>query len=401
MSSQLIARSPDLVRLRDNGYELEVVASHLLVGHIPYVNSGKEVAYGVLAVKLVIAGDMVQKPDTHVAYFIGDHPCNIDGTEITGLKHTTTPYHISDSLTANRSFSNKPPEGYPGYYEQITRYVEMITPPARAIDNTVTAQTYKIAETTEDESVFCYPDTASSRAGITTLTAKLELEKVAIVGLGGTGSYVLDLLAKCPVKEIHLFDGDRFLNHNAFRSPGAPTIEILRSIEYKVVYFRDFYSNMRRGIHAHPEYIDDSNVESLRGMKFVFICCDGGKYKKTLITRLEEWGTPFIDVGMGLAQEDGALSGLVRVTTSTPSKRDHVRRRVSLVDDVDDAYSTNIQIADLNCLNAALAVVKWKKLFGFYHDVPQEHNSFYNVRTGGLINGDQLGEQNGNHASVC
>ena len=37
---------------------------------------------------------------------------------------------------------------------------------------------------------------AWSRAEIDLVTKKLELRKIAIVGLGGTGSYVLDLVAK-------------------------------------------------------------------------------------------------------------------------------------------------------------------------------------------------------------
>jgi hypothetical protein len=37
-------------------------------------------------------------------------------------------------------------------------------------------------------------------------------------GLGGTGSYILDLVSKTPVNEILLFDSDDFLQHNAFRS---------------------------------------------------------------------------------------------------------------------------------------------------------------------------------------
>jgi len=56
----------------------------------------------------------------------------------------------------------------------------------------------------------------------TEITRRLELEKVAIIGLGGTGSYILDLVAKTPVKEIHLFDADALLNHNAFRHPARP-----------------------------------------------------------------------------------------------------------------------------------------------------------------------------------
>ena len=36
------------------------------------------------------------------------------------------------------------------------------------------------------------------------VTMKLELRKIAILGLGGTGSYVLYFVAKTPVREIHL-----------------------------------------------------------------------------------------------------------------------------------------------------------------------------------------------------
>ena len=75
---------------------------------------------------------------------------------------------------------------------------------------------------------FRYMDTASGRAGIGAISEQLATGPVAIVGLGGTGSYILDLVAKTPVREIHLFDGDRFGQHNAFRSPGAPHIDTLR-----------------------------------------------------------------------------------------------------------------------------------------------------------------------------
>jgi tRNA A37 threonylcarbamoyladenosine dehydratase len=51
---------------------------------------------------------------------------------------------------------------------------------------------------------------------------------------GGTGSYVLDFVAKTPVKEIHLFDGDIFDQHNAFRAPGAPSGEELEQRLKKV-----------------------------------------------------------------------------------------------------------------------------------------------------------------------
>src|SRR5690348_7350995 len=76
VSQQLISRSPDLKRLRDEGYNLEIRAGHLLVKDVPYVNFKKEVQRGTLVSKLVLAGDMTTRPDDHVAHFMGDHPCH-------------------------------------------------------------------------------------------------------------------------------------------------------------------------------------------------------------------------------------------------------------------------------------------------------------------------------------
>ena len=67
---------------------------------------------------------------------------------------------------------------------------------------------------------------------------RLAGERVAIVGLGGTGSYVLDMVAKTPVRQILLFDDDESLQHNAFRSPGTPTLDELLKAPKKVEYLK-------------------------------------------------------------------------------------------------------------------------------------------------------------------
>ena len=51
-----------------------------------------------------------------------------------------------------------------------------------------------------------FQDTLTSRAEITDLSAKFKDDVVAVIGLGGTGAYVLDFLVKTPVKEIRAFD---------------------------------------------------------------------------------------------------------------------------------------------------------------------------------------------------
>ena len=127
-------------------------------------------------------------------------------------------------------------------------------------------------------------------------------------------------------------------------------------------------------------------MDLLNEMDFVFVCVDSGAAKRPAVEHLEEQGTPFIDVGMGIEMGDDALVGVLRVTLSTAEQREPLRRRVGMGEaDVDDAYATNIQVADLNALNATLAVIRWKKLVGFYADFEGEHSSNYTI-DGNTIN---------------
>jgi hypothetical protein len=393
MSQRPISRSADLKRLRDEGYDLEVRSGCLLVNDVPYVNSRKEVKRGILVIKLVLADDQTGRPDTHVAYFAGEHPCNEDGTEIARIKHGSDTHSLAEGVAVNHSFSAKPKpaDSYPDYHAQVTTYVAILSGPAQRIDPTLTAKMFPVITPDEgDDDPFAYCDTASSRAEIVAVTKKLKLRAIAILGLGGTGSYVLDLTAKTPVKEIHLYDGDTFYQHNAFRSPGAPAGDELRARLPKATYFKNLYSKIHRGVVEHPVYLDAGNVEELHGMDFVFVCLDKGGPKKLIVEKLEEFNIPFTDVGMGIELTENALGGIVRVTTSTAQKRDHLRTRVSFEDTPGvDEYSRNIQIADLNALNAALAVIKWKKLFGFYRDLKHEHHSQFSIDTNLLLNEDR------------
>jgi hypothetical protein len=198
----------------------------------------------------------------------------------------------------------------------------------------------------------------------------------------------LDLVSKTPVKEIHLFDPDIFLQHNAFRSPGASSVDELSRVLLKVEYFKERYSKMHKGIVSHGYKIDDSSVGELREMDFVFLCLDSGGTKRFIIEKLKEFNMSFVDTGMGIHLIENSLLGILRVTTSTVKKSEHTDKRITFSDDTEDGeYSQNIQIADLNALSAALAVVKWKKLFGFYKDLEEEHHSTYTI-DGNVINNE-------------
>ncbi len=385
MSTRLIARSPDLQRLRDEGFEVEVRSGFLIVRSVPYVTPSKTVARGVVVTDLALNDDITQTPKDHQVWFAGEHPCSADGVPIAALGAQPGTQTLCDGITVDMRFSAKRPAGYPDYHSKISQYVEILEHPARALlpgDATITARTFRPIETTEEESVFLYTDSASSRAGIVRVSEKLAMNRIAIVGLGGSGGYVLDLVAKTPVREIHLFDGDQFLQHNAFRAPGAASLDDLRAQRTKVQYYADVYARMRRGVIPHPEFIDHTNIAHLAGFDFVFMCVDRAAARRLISEFLHAQGTAFIDVGMELQliEEAAHLIGTCRVTLSTPDRRDHFPRHVSLEGDVaDDVYAANIQVADMNALNAALAVLKWKKFCDFYQDCYREHQSAYAI----------------------
>jgi hypothetical protein len=243
----------------------------------------------------------------------------------------------------------------------------------------------------EEGSVFVYRDTASPRAGIEPVTAKLEVGPIGIIGLGGSGSYILDLVAKTPVSEIHLFDGDRFIQHNAFRAPGAASLADLEKIPSKVDYFSRIYSRVHTGVQPHPYPIDVDNISELVGMSFVFVAVDNGDARRVISSGLEQLGISYIDVGMGLYEAVEMLGGQVRVTTSTPENRYAARARLPFgTRDPNNEYKSNIQIADLNSLAAMLAVIKWKKLIGFYQDTDRETSTVFALGGNCLINEDRL-----------
>ena len=390
MSSQLVSRSPDLQRLHREGYDIEIRSGFLLVKYVPFATSAGEVAYGTLISELSISGTATVRPATHVAYFAGGIPCDSQGSQLTKIINGIGQIRLADGITADCTFSSKPPEGYPDYHAKMTAYANMISGWAQAIDPKATARSLVPAPMTESESVFRYLDSASSRAGISLITSKLAVPKIAIIGLGGTGSYVLDLVAKTPADEIHLYDGDTFYAHNAFRAPGAASAADLDGMPNKAEYHRNRYDAMRRGIIAHPVYIDEANVSELRDMTFVFLTIDAGPAKQLIVEKLEEYDRPFVDTGMGVYRTGDALGGIVTATTSTPGHREHVRanNRITFAGGAGE-YDHNIQIADLNMLNAVLAVMKWKKLHGFYADDEHELFTAYTIAANQLLNADQ------------
>ncbi|WP_401001125.1 ThiF family adenylyltransferase [Agromyces sp. GXQ0307] len=391
MSSAPLVRDPDIARLLDDGYDISIEGDHLIIRHIPYLTAAGVVDYGFLAYPVSISGDRIVPQTDHRIWFGGSQPHQASGRPLRSVRAQRR--QITPALQAQYMLSSKPgPNGYPDQYTKVTTYTRILAHEAQAVDPSATATPGTSWAVVDDDSPFVYRDTATSRAGLAALVQRFHGEHIAIVGLGGTGSYILDQVAKTPVSTINIIDGDVLENHNAFRAPGAASLEQLQARPNKVDYYRSVYSRMHRGIVAHPEFLDETNLGLLEGATFVFLASDEASTKPVIIDWLETRGIPFIDVGMGIEEVDGRLAGLLRVVTSLPGHRDHVANgnRIPTAAAPDDDYGRNIQIADLNALNAVLAVIRWKRHLGFYADGAREGFSTYSLYLNELANEDPL-----------
>ncbi len=386
MSNTPISRDPHLKALVDEGFSVGFDGMYLTVGDIPYVSTSKQVETGVLVAELNANGAEVDggKPRDHTVWFVGGPPCEVDGKPIASIPHQEQSFQLTPTLVANWKFSNKGQKDDENFYDKMTRYIWIIAAPALALDPSRDPRRFTPRPCQSAGSPFKYQDTHESRAGIHLANSKVAGRKIAIVGAGGTGGYILDCVAKTPVREIHLFDADKFQQHNAFRAPGAASLDDLKHRDAKVEYFKRKYSPMRHGIEAHPNNIMSSNVHELAGFDFVFLAAEAGEEKRPIIDYLIAQKIPFLDVGMGVTEHAGVVRAILTVTAVTSDKSEHAHERIACEAGGPDIYGSNIQIAELNMLNAAMAVIKWKQLVGFYADDEGAHHLAYATASGCL-----------------
>jgi len=302
--------------LVEKGYAVAFDSNYLLVRDIPYLNSERQLQVGAIATKLEFVDEVRVTQSDHQVFFAGSIPHNLDGTPIPNLAGGPTQLSLSEAskdIVIQRSFSNKPRiEGkFQDFFDKIESYVAIISGPAMALYN-ANPYTFRAVQEFAPDPIFKFQDTLTSRAEITELSAKFNGDVIAVIGVGGTGAYVLDFLVKTPVREIRIFDLDVFHVHTAFRSPGRQ--EAAEFGKNKVEVYRSRYENFRTGLFVTSKFVDASCSEDLDGVTFAFVCVDKGSSRAGIFDLLISKRIPFIDVGMGLNRKRGPLNGQIRTT---------------------------------------------------------------------------------------
>jgi hypothetical protein len=393
---RLVSHNDDLRRLVEKGYAVAFDSNCLVIRDIPYLDSNRQLQIGAIVAKLDFVDQEHVTQTDHQVFFAGSIPCNLDGTPIPNLAGGAAQLPLSEAskdVVVQRSFSNKPrPSGkFQDFFEKIESYVAIISGPAIELHH-ANPYTFRAVEEVVSDSVFKFHDTLTSRAEISELSAKFKNDVIAVIGLGGTGGYVLDFLVKTPVREIRAFDLDAFHVHNAFRSPGR--LEPIELGQTKAEVYRSRYDNFRTGLSVAPKFIDASCSKEFDGVTFAFVCVDKGSSRSVIFDLLLSKGIPFIDVGMGLNRKKGPLNGMLRTTYYSAEHGLKVREKglAELADSPNDLYRLNIQIGELNALNACLAVIRFKQLRGFYFEEIPYYDLLFEVGDLKIVGESQFDE---------
>lgn len=394
MFQRLVSHNADLGRLVDRGYAIAFDTNHLVVRDVPYLDADGVLQTGALVAKLVFIDQDRVRQDDHQVFFAGSVPHGLDGKPISNLGGGNHQITLSDScrdVVVQRSFSNKPKAtgAFADFFDKIESYVAIISGPAIEKFN-ASPYTFRVVEQAPPDSIFKFHDTLTSRAEIGDLVGRFKEDVIAVIGLGGTGAYVLDFMVKTPVHEIRSFDLDPFYVHNAFRSPGRT--EEAEFGNPKAAVYQARYEKFRHGLSMVPKFIDSQSSSQLDGVTFAFVCVDKGSARAGIFDVLIAKKIPFIDVGMGLNRSRGALNGLLRVTYFSATDAQAVRDKqlVDLSDRPDDVYHANIQIGELNALNACLAVVRFKQLRGFYLEEAPVYNLLFGIGDMKIVSESEL-----------
>jgi hypothetical protein len=365
---ELASRNPFIRDLDELGYHVDFVGGYLVIYGLPYLDKDKTLKHAdwISPIDLNAAG-VIHPPTSHQAWWNGERPHGQAG-EALRLGFADNKIEIAAGFVARYAFSlklhdeNGQNRAYGSFEEKVHTYLEKITAPAMAMFPSATPLAGIKVKVEAQGSPLRFPDTSSARYHLNDVSSVLRGKRVAIIGLGGTGGYILDFIARTHLERIALFDDDKVHVHTIFRIPGFIPGAIGKA---KVEALAQHYGQWTSAIEPVNERITEANIERLQTFDFVFVSVDDGPARRFIVDWLSSRGIPFVDCGMGLNRSVIGLNGTVRITgvDRAAFERNVNTAYLPTADAKKDEYRRQAQIAELNALNAAFAVIRFKQYF--------------------------------------
>ena len=187
-------------------------------------------------------------------------------------------------------------------------------------------------------------------------------EKVGVIGLGGVGAWIADLVSKADVERVTAWDPDIVEARNVIRMPGGNAAEYLGKPKAK--WFEETYSRMRKGVKGHHQAVRTTNIQEVaRQLTFAFIAVDDEHARKDISEGLNGMRIPFIDVGLSISREDVRLAVAMRATVGREDTREWKRAIPRTGSEGQQVYG-RVELADTSALAAAFSIQIWRQMRG-------------------------------------
>ena len=359
-------------RLLDEGYALYRRGTYV-VAPVPYLDSEGNPHTGLMVDSLNLDPDGRARvaPTNHQMYWIGLQPYDHERRILFGGNGAcSTP--LFDGKKASFYWSWKPLDDngnkrdYHDLYEKFVEYITYVAGPAEGQNPEFKITPFEGALQTGPDCPFPFEDMNSARANLRELDKLLENDCLAIIGAGGTGSYIFDLVSKTRVKKIKLFDFDVFDLHNSFRIPGATDREEFGQAKVDVIEQR--YRGWHSGTEVFEAKLNEDSAAFLKDVSFAFLAVDKIDPRREIAKLLLSMNIPFVVVGMGIHHGSPGLTGIVDTTLIDQETAPAIFEEIAgaQMADIPDEYQKNIQTVELNAFNAAMAVFMYKQYRGYY-----------------------------------
>ncbi len=300
----LASRNPYVQDLHELGYDADLVGGYFALYGLPYLDQDGALQHGDIFTPVNLGAENVIEPTgTHQVWWRGGKPHGPGGVEL-AISPTDAAVQIADGVMTNLAFSlklldaNEQKREYVSFQEKIETYLDVIVRPAVAAHPGASPLRGIERRAQEQGSPLRWPDTMSANYGVNDVADKLRGKRVALIGLGGTGSCVLDFIARTHLDAIVLFDGDKIHVHTLFRIPGVLGKSAVG--KPKVEALARHYDAWHAAITPVAERVTAENVEQLRGFDFVFVAVDDGPSRRFIADWLSTADIPFVDLRNGL-----------------------------------------------------------------------------------------------------
>ena len=331
------------------GWTIEVHQNRISVGEVPYRKKDGEAGRCQVSVETEDDGLSMKAPDNGRGAI---HAARLSGVE------KGCAYQATGEPVGNVLWSDNARECIISIKRDDGEYVDGWH--ALAVYTVRVAGEVGVEEREHIEKIFKFPIAGEDARDIQLWRDRARGQQIGIVGLGGVGLWILDLMSKTDVRELKIWDGDKIEGRNLVRAPGWASQDAIG--KNKADYFGEQYGRIRTGISIRGQYWHSDNPDdTFDGLDFVFVAVDKTETRTALCERLEDNGIPFIDVGMGIERQEERVRGSCQVFFSG-EEPGRWRIGIPTAEGAGEQDYHALQLADLGALNAALAVGIWRRL---------------------------------------